>query len=727
MCGGNKVDDEDNTSKSNDANKYGNPKQYDPNFKGPLKNRSCTDIICCILFFVFVLGMAGCSVLGYMRGNPIKLIYPTDSQGNLCGNGAYADKPNLMFFDLLQCAKMGPNVILMGCPTPQVCVKTCTSSYYVYLQTKALELANGGMLNSERNKMLCKYNVDRTAVADVQTLIDNEDCASYYVETTSVIGRCVPSIFSKIADMASTLTTTDSYPLQQADGTNVTGSLLDTGSYYMALFYKYYQYGEMVYKDVVNSWQVILVGLGLTMLLAMIWIVLMRWIAGIMIWFTIFAVLGFLGYSTYFSYVKYYNLKTQNVTATYGLSELFSQNWNTVFNLQQTWLALGCISATVLLILLLILLCLCMRIRIAIELIKEGSRAIGNMFSTLFWPLIPFILELGFITYWIASAVYVASMSDAQYYSGNTTNTSTDGINYVLSRIPCTPNSTTTLNSVCEFVKYGGNQYTIYMQVYMVFMFLWILNFIIALGQMVLAGAFASYYWAYEKPKDIPAFPLAASLWRTVRYHLGSIAFGSLIIAIIQLIRIFLEYLDHKLKGAENAVARFFLKCLKCFFYCLEKFMKFLNKNAYILVAVYGKNFCVSAKDAFFLIMRNIVRTVVLDKTTDFVLFLSKLLITVAVFTGAFFWFDGQIPFLTSYKPELNFYLTPVIILTVTAYLVSCAFFSVYSMAVATIYLCFLEDLEKHDGSPEKPYFMSKSMMSLMGKKNKFKEPSGKD
>ena len=44
------------------------------------------------------------------------------------------------------------------------------------------------------------------------------------------------------------------------------------------------------------------------------------------------------------------------------------------------------------------------------------------------------------------------------------------------------------------------------------------------------------------------------------RYHLGSLAFGSLIIAIVQLIRMFLEYLDHKLKGSENPVAKFFLK-----------------------------------------------------------------------------------------------------------------------------------------------------------------------
>ena len=70
------------------------------------------------------------------------------------------------------------------------------------------------------------------------------------------------------------------------------------------------------------------------------------------------------------------------------------------------------------------------------------------------------------------------------------------------------------------------------------------------------------------------------------RYHTGSIAFGALIIAIIQIIRVGLEYLDAKLKGRENAVAKFFLKCLKCCFWCLEKFMKMINKNAYILVSM---------------------------------------------------------------------------------------------------------------------------------------------
>ena len=99
----------------------------------------------------------------------------------------------------------------------------------------------------------------------------------------------------------------------------------------------------------------------------------------------------------------------------------------------------------------------------------------------------------------------------------------------------------------------------------------------------------------------------------------GSLAFGSLIIALIQIIRAALEYIEYKLKQGPDPgpVVKFILKCMRCCFWCLEKFMKFLNKNAYIEVAVYGKNFCVSAKNAFFLLMRNILRVAVLDKVSS--------------------------------------------------------------------------------------------------------------
>lgn len=76
--------------------------------------------------------------------------------------------------------------------------------------------------------------------------------------------------------------------------------------------------------------------------------------------------------------------------------------------------------------------------------------------------------------------------------------------------------------SECLFAFYGGetpyHKYLIFLQFYNVFLFFWCANFVTALGQMTLAGAFASYYWAFKKPDDMPAFPLCASLGRSLRY-----------------------------------------------------------------------------------------------------------------------------------------------------------------------------------------------------------------
>lgn len=113
-------------------------------------------------------------------------------------------------------------------------------------------------------------------------------------------------------------------------------------------------------------------------------------------------------------------------------------------------------------------------------------------------------------------------------------------------------------------------------------------------------------------------------------YHTGSLAFGSLIIAVVQMVRIVLEYLDHKLKGklvllrrliflllhnsmvisrgmlmidifpgSQNACARYLLCCLKCCFWCLEHFIKFINRNAYIMVSCGAFALPIACTDVF--------------------------------------------------------------------------------------------------------------------------------
>lgn len=50
--------------------------------------------------------------------------------------------------------------------------------------------------------------------------------------------------------------------------------------------------------------------------------------------------------------------------------------------------------------------------------------------------------------------------------------------------------------------------------------------------------------------------------------------------------------------GAQNPLTRCILCCFKCCLWCLEKFIKFLNRNAYIMVsALYEQLLALGAPD----------------------------------------------------------------------------------------------------------------------------------
>ena len=67
-CGGSKVTDEDEVD-------------HDPSHTGPIKNRSCTDVLCLLLLLVFAVGWGVISVYAFLHGNPVQLIYPSNSKG----------------------------------------------------------------------------------------------------------------------------------------------------------------------------------------------------------------------------------------------------------------------------------------------------------------------------------------------------------------------------------------------------------------------------------------------------------------------------------------------------------------------------------------------------------------------------------------------------------------------------------------------------------------------
>ena len=61
----------------------------------------------------------------------------------------------------------------------------------------------------------------------------------------------------------------------------------------------------------------------------------------------------------------------------------------------------------------------------------------------------------------------------------------------------------------------------------------------------------------------------------------------------------------------------------------------------------------------------------------------------------------------------------PLVLLGIGSFGIGVYCFSVFHMAVDTLFLCAMEDLEVNDGSPEKPYLMTRGLMNALGVKNR--------
>ncbi|XP_056263246.1 choline transporter-like protein 2 isoform X1 [Pseudoliparis swirei] len=692
--------------------KNGEPKKYDANFKGPIQNRGCTDIACCIFFVIAILGYFAVGILAWSQGDPRKVIYPTDSRGQFCGQAGtpQANKPLLFYFNIMKCAS--PMVLLeFQCPTTQICVEKCPETFMTLVK------AYTNKKDFAFYKTFCKEGV--TDTMGIPTILSLGLCPAMLTPSKPFIRRCFPAL----GLVGGVVTVGNNSHFDDGSGKMRDAKDLVDGVKNATVVIEARQAVMKIFEDFTQSWYWILIGLVIAMLISLLFIVLLRFLAGIMVWVMIVMVILVIGYGIFHCYMEYAALKGE-AGANVTIQELgFQVDFTVYLQIRQTWLAFMIILAIMEVIIILLLIFLRKRILIAIALIKEASRAIGHVMSSLFYPLFTFLLLAMVIAYWAVTAVFLSTSNEPIYKVFN--ETACDH-----SRETCEPANYSTSaekrqcpDSECLFAFYGGetpyHKYLIGLQFYNVFLFFWCANFVTALGQMTLAGAFASYYWAAVKPDDMPAFPVFSSLGRSLRYHTGTLAFGSLILSIIQIIRVLLEYLDHKLKGAQNKFTKFLLCCMKCCFWCLEKCIKFINRNAYIMVAIYGKNFCASAKDAFLLLIRNMIRVVILDKVTDFLLFLGKLLVVGLVGIFSFFFFSGRVKAFENTAPNLHYYWVPILTVAVGSYLIAHGFFSVYAMCVDTLFLCFLEDLERNDGSAERPYMMPESLRKVLNKKNK--------
>ena len=291
--------------------------------------------------------------------------------------------------------------------------------------------------------------------------------------------------------------------------------------------------------DIWAVWYVELASIGTAFLLGIIFMFLLRCCAGPLIFVCLVGILIFLGGGGAWLYFigreKYkddadttnYDYMTYASYVVWGLAGLYF----------------------------LILLCLCNRIRLGVAIVKATARFIQNTWSLFFIPIVFLLIILAYIAFWFFTAAYI--------FSVGTIGPRDSPFSFVTT------------------VKWSDQ--TRYIFIYHLFGLLWVNAFIIGCAQFVIAAACAIWYFSHTSDTGGKGSVFTGVKW-IFRYHLGSIAFGSFIIALVQMIRIIFEYYRRKIQMANknNPVVKFLLCCTSYLLACLERCIKFITKNAYI-------------------------------------------------------------------------------------------------------------------------------------------------
>jgi len=293
-------------------------------------------------------------------------------------------------------------------------------------------------------------------------------------------------------------------------------------------------------SDIGKSWKVLLITLGVAIFTTVLYTVLLRYQAEVLVWISIIAVIGGFGGLGYFAY----DYADAHYPATSNDSA-------------RTWIKVGayvCWALTGLMFLM--MLCFYRSIQISIAVVKASAHYISNNMHVIIVPVLSFVVTILFIVAWIASAVTLFSVGDIE--PGHA-------------------------GGLVKTVHWSST--TRYLMIYQLFGLLWIVAMILACTSFVIIGSVCMWYFSFNSDTKASSSILTSIGW-IFRYHMGSLAFGSFLIALIWLVRIIFEYLEKKMKAGggaalDNPFTRCVTCCCRCCLDCCNRFVKYINENAY--------------------------------------------------------------------------------------------------------------------------------------------------
>ncbi|KAF7993255.1 hypothetical protein HCN44_006315 [Aphidius gifuensis] len=335
------------------------------------------------------------------------------------------------------------------------------------------------------------------------------------------------------------------------------------------------------------------------------------------------------------------------------------------------------LMSIVAIIMILVIFVLRKRIALVIQLFHEAGKAVYSMPALLLQPVYTYILiGVSFIGLWMTSL-----------WIENTGELHANNLNQL---------------------EYKKDTLLIIARWYSIFMFFILVEFYLGCQHMIVAGAVARWFFTRNKKKL--SLVVSKSTYYLFRFHLGTVAFGTLVLSIVRMLLAIVTFIQNRLNGYDNKFIKGIIWCCQCWIFLFECTLKYVTRNAYIETAIYGCDFCTGGKKAFRAISDNILREAVINSVGDFILFLGKIfVVAVTIVVGVY---------LIQKKSGLYHPWVTIFIAGLFAFLIAHCFISIYEMIIDTIFICFCEDCSTNDGI-SRPYYMSRGLMEFVENSNK--------
>ncbi|TYZ65010.1 hypothetical protein PybrP1_004108 [[Pythium] brassicae (nom. inval.)] len=682
----------------------------------PASNRKCRDCFCCLLFLVFWVGMLVVAAVGLVSGQPKRLLYGSDYNGTTCGTGAMESKP-LTFYprmseDLLEQATASPGSSPTDFSFYGVCVTECPLEYS-YFCNYELEAKIGA-----DTALTTAAERDRAREKEAKKLLGPRGCWFVAMKSQKVFYRCI-----QMTESTSTAVETCIFPADSPEYYDTVGSvrrpnakcqvkqvrtildakgLAQDNPIYDKLQTAASTIGRCI-GDIAQTWPMILaIGGALALALGFVFLLLMQYCAGCFVWLTLWAFVLLLLLFALMLSTKAGIVTSDDIAALSSSLEdagvvtasqnglAIPENLRASEDKKRVYAAAAYVFYALAGVAFLLVCFFQKKIRITVGIIKEASHAIQRLPLLVLFPVVPFAMILVLFIYSAVIAAFIYSTAAIKLDKLGASSSLAASADTVLSKV-------------------SANDAMRVLFAYHFFGFLWTNQLIHAISMCTIAGAVCRYYWSREKTAaEMGRFPILFSFKNCFRYHFGSLVYGALIIATVQFVRAVLLYVDHQTQGIQqsNTAVKVAMKAVQCCMWCLEKCLKFLSKNAYIMVAMNGRGFCTSAKDAFKTILSNLGQVGTISMVSFLLLGAGKVAIAIACTIAMFAYLEAKPKeFGVGGPREIASPLAPILLTLLLAWFVASSFLGVYEMAIDTILLCFCQDRQVNKASGQ--FFMS--------------------